>query len=567
MAEQHARDVLVVSSDPAESAALEKLLEGFECVFAASVEQVAAVAAQRAFAVALVDELLADGSGLDAARTLLERAPTTRVVMMTARPSLGSAREAMRAGVVDYLEKPFSDPGVAVQAIERAERMHDLEEEKRRLTAELVERNQRLEELSVRDPLTGLFNHGYLQHALESELKRSRRFGARFSLLLVDVDRFREHNEARGHEEGDRLLVELASILDADSRSYDLRFRLEEGDVLARYGADLFALLLPEAGKAGAARKAERIREKIEAGGEEAATVSIGIASFPDDGDDRGVLLGALERALLAAKRQGGNCVVSHTPELAARQSEVEATARRAAARARRLRTAIADADFDFAYQPIVGVARPETPFAYEALVRPRDRESFPHPGILIDTASSSGQIISLGRVLRRLAVRGLERMPDDAIVFVNLHPDELDDVDDLLADETVRRNARRVVLEITEVAGIRDYARMRATIAHLQGAGFRVALDDLGAGYSGLNALAMLEPDFVKLDMALVHSIAASPRSRRLAQHILEFAQDEGMTVVAEGIEERSQFDALCDLGCPLFQGFFFGRPGPLAG
>ena len=123
---------------------------------------------------------------------------------------------------------------------------------------------------------------------------------------------------------------------------------------------------------------------------------------------------------------------------------------------------------------------------------------------------------------------------------------------------------AHRIVFEITEAAEITDYARSRAVLANLQAQGFRIALDDVGSGYSGLNSLALLGPDFVKIDMAMVRGISSNPRSARLIRHIFEFARDEGMPVIAEGIETAEEHAAVLDLGVPYLQGYYYGRPQP---
>jgi EAL domain-containing protein (putative c-di-GMP-specific phosphodiesterase class I) len=120
------------------------------------------------------------------------------------------------------------------------------------------------------------------------------------------------------------------------------------------------------------------------------------------------------------------------------------------------------------------------------------------------------------------------------------------------------------VVFEITEVAGVKDYARVRDIMDQLRELGYRIALDDLGAGYSGLNSLASLQPDFVKLDMHLVRRIHDT-RTARLTRHIIEFALDENMAVVAEGVETEDERQALVDLGCTLLQGYYFGKGRPI--
>jgi EAL domain-containing protein (putative c-di-GMP-specific phosphodiesterase class I) len=149
--------------------------------------------------------------------------------------------------------------------------------------------------------------------------------------------------------------------------------------------------------------------------------------------------------------------------------------------------------------------------------------------------------------------------------LFINVHPQELNDPMLVSGEWLEGADPHRVVLEITETESLRRLSRIREILTQLRDIGFRVALDDLGAGYAGLNSLATLEPDIVKLDISLAHAVQTDPRAARLIKHIVEFAGDEHMLVVAEGVETDAQRDVLTELGCHLVQGFLIGRPGPL--
>lgn len=163
---------------------------------------------------------------------------------------------------------------------------------------------------------------------------------------------------------------------------------------------------------------------------------------------------------------------------------------------------------------------------------------------------------------MRTRIAADLAELPAGALAFINVHPQELL-VDGFgRGDEGLARWSDRIVFEITEAAAILEYERVRVIMDGLRGRGFRFALDDLGAGYAGLNSLAMLTPDFVKLDMDLVRDVAVNPRTERLVHHLLEFARGEGMQVVAEGIEREEELAAVRALGVPYLQGYRFGRP-----
>lgn len=212
------------------------------------------------------------------------------------------------------------------------------------------------------------------------------------------------------------------------------------------------------------------------------------------------------------------------------------------------------------AYQPIV-CWRTRTVYAYEALLRCRE-PSLPHPGAFLDAARLLGRGLELGRRVRAsVAARMLEN-PQPAIGFVNLTSQDL--MDDALFDRSapLAQVARRVVLEVTERSPLDEITDLRARIGRLRAIGFRIALDDLGAGYSGLGNFTQLEPDVVKLDMGLVRGVDTDTTKRRLVRSMIQLCREMEIAVVAEGVETESERDVLAELGCTLFQGYLFARP-----
>jgi EAL domain-containing protein (putative c-di-GMP-specific phosphodiesterase class I) len=182
----------------------------------------------------------------------------------------------------------------------------------------------------------------------------------------------------------------------------------------------------------------------------------------------------------------------------------------------------------------------------------------------VLDAADALGRSTALGRHLRGLAAAQARAAPDSGALFVNLHPDDI--LDDALLDASTTLSAlrTRVVLEVTERAAIKNLERMRARIVELREVGYRLAIDDLGAGYAGLNAFAALEPEVVKLDMSLIRDIDQVATKRKIVRAMSALCHDLGIRVVAEGIETRAELDVLVDAGCDLFQGYLFARPGP---
>jgi EAL domain-containing protein (putative c-di-GMP-specific phosphodiesterase class I)/CheY-like chemotaxis protein len=211
------------------------------------------------------------------------------------------------------------------------------------------------------------------------------------------------------------------------------------------------------------------------------------------------------------------------------------------------------------AFQPIVDL-RNRTVFAYEALLR-TDEPSFKSPDIFISTAERLGRVGQLGRKVRSAVAAAAPTMPDDALLFVNIHGLELVDESLFASDSVLARFAPRVVLEITERTGI-DPALGSSRVAMLRRLGYRIAVDDLGAGYAALGALASLEPDFVKLDMSLIREIERHPTKQRIVAAIAGLCRELGSRVVAEGVETSPERAACLDAGVELFQGYLFARP-----
>jgi EAL domain-containing protein (putative c-di-GMP-specific phosphodiesterase class I) len=211
------------------------------------------------------------------------------------------------------------------------------------------------------------------------------------------------------------------------------------------------------------------------------------------------------------------------------------------------------------AFQPIVDVTKNRT-FAYEALVR-TDEESLQRADVLIATAERLGRIHDLGRTVRSAVARTARSVPDDVLIFVNVHGLELTD-EDLFSDScALAPIAPRIVLEITERVGL-DAVAGPARVAMLRRRGYRVAVDDLGAGYAALGALATLEPEIVKLDMSLVRDVDRHPTKRRVIGAIATLCRELGSRVVAEGVETQAELVAVREAGVELIQGFLLAKP-----
>jgi len=212
------------------------------------------------------------------------------------------------------------------------------------------------------------------------------------------------------------------------------------------------------------------------------------------------------------------------------------------------------------AFQPIVSW-KEHNVFAYEALVRSSE-PSLPHPGALFDAAERLGKLHELGRKIRQRVVEASPELPENVLLFVNLHPRDLLDEELYEPSAPLSTMANRVVLEITERAPLDDMGDLRSRLQALRDLGFRFALDDLGTGYAGLSGFTVLDPWVVKLDISLVRDVHLEATKLSVIKAMVNLCRDLRITVISEGIESPEERDALVDVGCDLLQGFLFAKP-----
>lgn len=213
-------------------------------------------------------------------------------------------------------------------------------------------------------------------------------------------------------------------------------------------------------------------------------------------------------------------------------------------------------------FQPIFDLRRKKI-FAYEALMRSREPE-MQSPLAILDAARRLERYPELGRKVRALVADSVGRAPADALLFVNLHSSDLVDATLYDADAPLGRHAARVVLEVTERTSLDAIKEPKQRARELRSIGYRLAIDDLGAGYAGLTSFALLEPEIVKLDMTLVRAVDTSPVKRRLIESMVSLSRSLSMQVVAEGIETSDELTVIRELGCDFGQGYCLGKPAP---
>lgn len=309
--------VLVVDDEVSLRELLSEVLtdDGYDVATAGTAEEALRLFSEDPFPLVISDIRMPGMNGIDLLKKIKAEKEDTQVVIITSHASLDTAVTALREGAYDYLIKPFEDLDVISAVVDRAMEKVRLVVENRILVEKLSINNKELEEvnsvlreMAIRDGLTNLYNHRYFHESLAVEVARSQRYGREFSLVFFDVDYFKKYNDTHGHPKGDTVLETIGKLLQQ---------RLRTTDMACRYGGEEFVLMLAETPKNGAAMLAEDLLKQIEEHpfeGEESQpngklTVSIGVATYPEDGDSSSTLLQKVDDALYRSKENGRNCV------------------------------------------------------------------------------------------------------------------------------------------------------------------------------------------------------------------------------------------------------------------
>ncbi|MGW8246688.1 MAG: diguanylate cyclase [Acidiferrobacterales bacterium] len=308
--------VLVVDDDMAIRTMVGEILmeEDYDVTLAASAEEALRAFRMGGYGLVITDIRMGGMSGVELLKEIKQIDSIAHVIVMTSYASIDSAVAVIKAGAYDYLIKPFEDLELVLSAANRAMQSVHLMREKEVLMQSLKQKNlelelanKRLQEIAVRDGLTGLFNHRYFQEILSKELARSARHNRDLSLLFLDVDDFKKYNDTHGHQLGDTLLKQLSHII---------KDAMREGDVVARYGGEEFVVVLPETDNACAVQVAEKLRKLVEGfafRGEETqpqgkVTISLGVSNRISDSTTASLIQRA-DQALYKAKSEGKNCI------------------------------------------------------------------------------------------------------------------------------------------------------------------------------------------------------------------------------------------------------------------
>jgi len=411
------------------------------------------------------------------------------------------------------------------------------------------------------DALTGLPNRLLLLDRIEHAVERAKRDGGKLAIFYLDLDNFKHINDSLGHGAGDQLLIHVAQ---------QLTQALREGDTIARLGGDEFVVLAEDMETQTeviylAETLLNALKEPLIYQQQPLfSSTSIGIALYPNDGQEAGHLLKNADSALYQAKDEGRNRFHFFTDSL-------ERLAQHRLAIETQLRGAVQQGNFEMHYQPEFRLSDGHL-IGFEALLRWPTADGYTPPDTFIPIAESTGLIVPLGEWIIDYVCQQLARWRraghDNFYVAINLsakqfrHQDIFQQVIECLKKYQLPH--RMLAIEITESMVINDLDKACTMLRQFQQAGIKVCMDDFGTGYSSLNYLKQLPIDVLKIDRSFIDEISGSKQSRAIVSSIISLGQNLEQEVIAEGVETDAQLQVLTELGCDLVQGYLLGKPLP---
>jgi diguanylate cyclase (GGDEF)-like protein/PAS domain S-box-containing protein len=419
--------------------------------------------------------------------------------------------------------------------------------------------------LAHHDALTGLPNRFVCAERLKVSIQQARRTGEKVAVMFVDLDRFKNINDSLGHHVGDALLCSVSKRLSEIVR---------DSDTVSRLGGDEFVIILSEVANAENVGKfvEQRLMPALRAPHDIDAvelyiSSSIGIALYPDDGDNIDNLMRHADTAMYQAKKMGRNNVQFFTPELNERVMQhlhLESD----------LRHAVARDELQLFYQPRIGADGLRLA-GVESLIRwQHPTEGMISPASFIPLAEESGLIVPIGAWVIREACRQHAQWRDDGLgeipVSINLSALQLRDsgllstLAEVLAEFAI--GPGNIELELTESILMDNVPATISILNEIKALGFSLSIDDFGTGYSSLNYLYRFPIDKLKIDMSFIQNIHLAPQNLAVTKAIIGLGHTLGLDVVAEGVEHANDISVLQSMECDQFQGFYFARPMPAA-
>lgn len=414
---------------------------------------------------------------------------------------------------------------------------------------------QQLEWLAHRDPLTSLYNRRFFQQSLEAAIAR----GAYGAVLYLDLDQFKMVNELGGHHAGDQLLRLVADALSSE---------LAGECIVARQGGDEFSILLEAADAQEAVSIAEKVHKKLESilfsegGRHHRAMASIGIALYPEHGDNETDLMASADLAMYKAKEKSTqkwhllSSIHESREQLQERVYWVEL-----------IRSSLGADRFTLMLQPIVRIDDFSVKH-YEVLLRMHDENGKLHmPGSFIPVAERFGLIVEIDRWVIREAIALLSRFSDDQTsLAINVSGQSLHDesIKNFLEEEIKNKglSPSRIIIEVTETAAVADLATARNVLQGISELGCRIALDDFGVGFSSFHYLDQLPSDYIKIDGSFIQHMLTNEKDRLIVKSIADIAKGFGKEVIAEFVDQKDIIEILKAYDIAYAQGYYMGRP-----
>jgi diguanylate cyclase (GGDEF)-like protein/PAS domain S-box-containing protein len=412
------------------------------------------------------------------------------------------------------------------------------------------------------DSLTQLPNRHYFNRHLSEAIAEAANHQQKLSLLLLDLDRFKEVNDTLGHRSGDELLIEIGQRI---------RQCLSDQMLVARLGGDEFAIILLEPACADVQAFGQQLLQEISKamilGGERVyVTVSIGISQYPEDAVNTEEMIQHADQAMYEAKNRGRNNLRFFSLAIK------EALSQRVSL-ARDLRVALENGELRDYYQPIVDLTTGKIAKA-EALMRwQHPQRGLISPSLFIPVAEETGDIIAMGdwifRQAARYAAQWQGMVGENFAISVNKSPIQFVDEKRMINDwvqvlQETQLAGKHLVVEITEGLLLNPDPIVEQRLLQYRDMGIQVAIDDFGTGYSSLSYLSRFDIDYLKIDQSFTRNLNAGNESYVLCEAIIVMAHKLGLKVIAEGVETALQRDLLVDIHCDFAQGFFYSPPVP---
>ncbi|WIM05623.1 MAG: EAL domain-containing protein [Candidatus Nitricoxidivorans perseverans] len=414
-----------------------------------------------------------------------------------------------------------------------------------------------MEYYATRDPLTDLYNRRVFWELFEYEVARAGRQGYSFALLVIDLDNFKLVNDGHGHTVGDRYLQALAHVV---------KQVLRPGDILARYGGDEFVILLPDVMQDMAVMVARRVMESVAAlslpisGGEHVSgSVSMGMAIFPLHAGNAKDLFLFADNMMYRAKSAGKNQIGIPGEE------DVAAVFRDMTETTVMVVNAVNEGRIDPFFQPIMDLHSGRV-VGFEVLSRLSLEGKHMEASRFIEYAEKAGIIHRLDTLVMEKALRAVADHRYAGRIFLNLSPRALSLSNFLSTLKRVVADCgiapEQIVFEITERDTVRNIMVLEKLVSDLKMAGFKLAIDDFGSGFSSFQYLRRLPVDFLKIEGEFIVNMLENEKDRAFVETIRRLASSLDIHVIAEHVESEEVLDALREMGVELAQGYFIGRP-----